>query len=137
MYRYIQRESERERWRDTGRESTYAHFRLIQYSYVCIASFRQLQEAFAEPETAKKFSEFKAEYEEENAMPLDDTFTISKAEAKKAKKRLKGQLKLDTGVDIKLSSAFLDQAEHFMEKGFDEDKHMSFVKIYYHRETGS
>ena len=93
------------------------------------------QEAFEEPETAKRFTEFKEEYEEENAMPLEDTFTISKAEAKKAKKRLKGQLKLDTGADIKLSSAFLDQAEHFMEKGFDEEKHMSYVKIYYHRET--
>ncbi len=92
-------------------------------------------EVLAEPEIIEQFGSFKADYETENDVdPLDDTFTVSKKIAERERKKLKGKMRLDTGADIRFSRTFIDQAEKFLEKGFDEDKHMQFVKIYFNRE---
>ena len=74
-------------------------------------------------------------YEEEAiGEPLDESFVVSKKEARKAERKINGRLSLDVGVDMKFSTGFQKAAEQFMEKGFDEDKQMKFVKIYYHAE---
>jgi len=94
------------------------------------------QEALGdEPEIVEKFDTFKEEFEEAKGMELDETFTVSKPEAEKAKKRLKSRLKLDVGVDMTFSSGFVHESEHFLERGHDEEKGMSFVKIYYYKEV--
>jgi hypothetical protein len=90
-----------------------------------LATFRE--EALPEPALQEQ-------YEEETGTELEDQFQVSKKEAKKAKKRLKSRLKLDVGVDLKFSSGFIDQSERLLERGFDEEKHMQFVKVYFHRE---
>jgi len=95
------------------------------------------QQALRQPDLIERFNSFKSDFEEESGMELDEKFTVSRPEAKKARKRLKSKVKLDVGVDLKFSSAFIDQAEQFLERGFDEDKHMQFVKVYFHRELGS
>jgi len=90
--------------------------------------------AMPEPGLQEQFTAFKTQYEEETGSELEDQFPVSKKEAKKAKKRLKSRLKLDVGVDLKFSSGFIDQSERLMERGFDEEKHMQFLKVYFHRE---
>ena len=90
--------------------------------------------ALEEPELIEHFDSFKAEYEEENGQELNDKFEVVKGAAEKAKKRLKARLKLDTGADIRFSSGFVKQSNLFLERGFDDDKHMKFVKIYFHEE---
>tara|TARA_R110002096_G_scaffold122929_3_gene266108 strand:- start:25954 stop:27009 length:1056 start_codon:yes stop_codon:yes gene_type:complete len=92
-------------------------------------------EALEDPGLIEQFTSFKNEYEEESGHTLDSSFDVSKKEATKAKKRLKGRMKLDVGVDLRFSSGFIDQSEKFMERGFDDDKHMQFVKVYYHKES--
>ncbi len=92
-------------------------------------------EALEDPGLIEQFTTFKSDYEEENGQPLDERFEVSKKEAKKAKNRLKGRLKLDVGVDLRFSSGFIDQSEKLLERGFDDDKHMQFVKVYFHREA--
>ena len=90
--------------------------------------------ALRDQDTIEQFDLFKDEFEEETGTELEETFTVSKPEAAKAKKKLRGKMKLDVGVELKFSSGFIDQAESLLEKGFDEGKHMQYVKIYFHQE---
>jgi len=92
--------------------------------------------AFEKPEVAEQFDAFKKEFEEEVLdEPLKETFTVSKPEAAKAKRKLKAVLKLDTGVRMQFSSGFITESDRFLERGFDEDKQMNFVKVYFHEEV--
>lgn len=106
---------------------------LAQTESFDLAEFRE--RALRQPALIERFDSFKSEYEEETGLELDDRFAVSKPEAKKAKKRLKSRLKLDVGVDLKFSSGFIDQSERFLERGFDEEKHMQYLKVYFHRES--
>lgn len=91
--------------------------------------------ALEKPEQVEQFREFKEIYEEEKGESLQESFTVSKKEAEKAGNRLKSRMKLDVGVTMTFSSGFIHEAERFMERGRDEDKHMEYVKIYFNRET--
>ena len=94
----------------------------------------EFEQALEEPELIEKFSAYKEHFEDETGAELQDEFTVSKAEAKKAKSKLKGKVKLDSGAELRFSSAFIDQSENLLERGFDEGKGMKFVKIYFGEE---
>jgi len=85
------------------------------------------------PEMVEKFDEHKAAFEEDSGQTLEPKFTVSKPEAKKAKRRMKSKLKLDVGVELTFSSNFLH--DDLIERGEDEEKGMSYLKIYYYREV--
>jgi hypothetical protein len=106
---------------------------LAQAESFDLAEFRE--RALRQPDLIERFDSFKTEYEEETGAQLDEKFAVSKPEAKKAKKRLKSRLKLDVGVDLKFSSGFIDQSDRFLERGFDEEKHMQYLKVYFHKEA--
>ena len=93
------------------------------------------QQALGEPDLIEKFETFRKDYQEDEEVELKDKFVVEKKEAKKAKKRLKAKLKLDVGVAMNFTSGFLDDSEKFLERGFDDDKHMNFVKVFFHREV--
>ena len=57
-----------------------------------------------------------------------------KKEATKAQKRLKKRMRLDTGAELTFTSKFLDQSENLLEQGWDENKGMNYVKIYFGEE---
>lgn len=97
-----------------------------------LAEFQEA--ALPGPALQEQFATFKTQYEEETGAELEEQFPVSKKEAKKAKKRLKSRIKLDVGVDLKFASGFIDKSDQLLERGFDEDKHMSYVKIFFHRE---
>jgi hypothetical protein len=82
-----------------------------------------------DPEMVAKFKEQKERYEEENGQKLGDRFEISQKNVEKAKKRVGGIMKLDTGVEIRLLPTFQESS---FEKGFDEERKMDFVKVYFH-----
>lgn len=105
---------------------------LAQAESFDLSEFRE--RALGQPDLIERFDTFKTEYEEETGFQLDERFSVSKPEAKKAKKRLKSRLKLDVGVDLKFSSGFIDQSDRFLERGFDEEKHMQYLKVYFHQE---
>ena len=93
------------------------------------------KEVLEEPELIEEFSNFKKEYEEtEVGLPLDESFTVAKKEAKKAERKLNSRMKLDVGVDMRFSTGFQKAADNFLEKGFDEERDMKYVKIWYHGE---
>ncbi|MEM7145093.1 MAG: nucleoid-associated protein [Verrucomicrobiota bacterium] len=91
--------------------------------------------AFEEPGLADRFSEYKADYEAETGLELEDRFRVSPAVAKRARNRLKSRMRLDTGVELRFSSGFIRAADGFLERGYDADKQMKFVKVYYHNEV--
>ncbi|MCK5806756.1 MAG: nucleoid-associated protein, partial [Lentisphaeria bacterium] len=81
-----------------------------------------------DPEMVRKFKEHKERTEQEQGQKLDDSFGISQKDVSKAKRRVGGVMKLDTGVELRLLPHFQKEA---MEKGYDEDRKMEFVKIYF------
>jgi hypothetical protein len=90
--------------------------------------------ALEEPGLVERFSAYKADYEDETGQELQDRFSVSQKEAKKARNRLKSRLKLDTGVEMRFSSGFVREGERFLERGYDKEKQMKFVKVYFHNE---
>ena len=65
---------------------------------------------------------------------IDDSFKVSKKEANRAKQKLKERIKLDTGAEVHLSSQFIDNTHEFLEAGFDEEKNMKYLKIFFNEE---
>lgn len=92
------------------------------------------EQSLEDPELIDQFTHFRKNYGKETGTVLEDQFSVSAPEAKKAKRQLKGRLKLDTGAELRLSSAFIDQAETLLERGYDEDKEMNYLKIYFDRQ---
>jgi len=91
--------------------------------------------ALEKPERIEQFQTFKHDYEEERGEPLKKSFSVSKKEAEKAEKRMKSRMKLDVGVTLQFSSGFIHESDRFLDRGFDEEKRMEYVKIYFNREV--
>jgi hypothetical protein len=87
------------------------------------------------PEAVTKFAEHRSRVEEEQGQPLEASFDISPKDLKKAKKRIGAVLKLDTGVEIHVKSTFA--TANVIERGFDDDKGMKFVKVYYNQDLNA
>lgn len=75
------------------------------------------------------------EYQESNKESFDfnDRFELSQNDIKKEKKKIKNIIKLDTKLELKV---LLDKENgtQNIEKGFDEERGMSFYKIYFNEE---
>ncbi|MES2705656.1 MAG: nucleoid-associated protein [Verrucomicrobiota bacterium] len=91
-------------------------------------------EVLKSPEAVAKFHEHVAEFESEQGQALDKKFEISKKDVNKAKKKIGAVMKFDTGVEIRLGPKFSDRHKNVLERGFDDEKQMSFVKVYYNKE---
>jgi hypothetical protein len=87
------------------------------------------------PEAVEKFREHKAKVEEEQGQRFEDGFAISKKDVNKAKKRIGTVVKLDTGVEIHVKPTFADQPEPVLERGFDEEKGMKFIKVFFNEDV--
>lgn len=81
-----------------------------------------------DPEVVKQFKAHKERVEHEQGQKLGDSFDISKKDVSKARRRVGGVMKLDTGVELRLLPHFQKEA---MEKGYDKERKMEFVKVYF------
>jgi hypothetical protein len=45
-------------------------------------------------------------------------------------------VKLDTGVEIHVKPAFANQPEAVLERGFDAERKMKFIKVYFNEDLG-
>ena len=43
-------------------------------------------------------------------------------------------MKLDTGVEIRLRPKVVDNPGEVLERGYDEEKKMSYIKVYYNED---
>ncbi len=91
-------------------------------------------EVLKTPEAVAQFAEHRSRVEEQQGAPLEKSFGISKKDVSKAKKKIGTVLKFDTGVELHLKPTFSDRHAGVLERGFDDDKQMKFVKVYYNKE---
>lgn len=91
-------------------------------------------EVLKTPEAVAQFAEHRSRIEEQQGAPLEKSFGISKKDVSKAKKKISTVLKFDTGVELHLKPTFSDRHAGVLEHGFDDDKQMKFVKVYYNKE---
>lgn len=92
------------------------------------------EEVLKTPEIKAKFAEHRAMVEEETGQRLDDSFEISKKDVSKAKKKIKTVLKLDTGAEVRLKPDLAAKPDKVLEHGFDEERKMKFIKIFFNED---
>ncbi|MBK1826931.1 hypothetical protein [Haloferula rosea] len=92
------------------------------------------EQALRTPEAKAKFAEERRRMEEDEGVKIEDEFDISQRDVTKAKKMMKSIMKLDTGVELRLSPKAIEQKVPVIENGYDEERGMKFVKIYYKRD---
>ena len=93
------------------------------------------EEVLKTPEAVAKFAEHRSKIEEEQGHRLDDSFEISKKDVSKAKKKIQKVMKLDTGVEIHLKPGFEDETS--LEHGFDAEKGMKFIKVFFNQDRNA
>ncbi len=93
------------------------------------------EQALRTPAAKAAFREKKKQLEEESGVALEEKFDISPKDVSKAKKLMKSVLKLDTGVEIRLKPKVVSNPDKILEKGYDEEKKMNFIKVYFNKEN--
>ncbi len=89
------------------------------------------REVLRTPEAGQRFAARRAAIEEETGAPLPREFEISPKDVDKAKRRIGAVIKLDTGVELHIKAAFADQPEPCIERGFDEERGMKYMKVFF------
>ena len=93
------------------------------------------EQVIEKEEYKETFMSFKQTYEEERDITPMEGFEISAPEVKKMKRKFKNLIRLDTNIEIRLSSDDQNMGiNRFVERGFDEEKGMHFYKVYFHKE---
>ncbi|MDQ8190222.1 hypothetical protein [Roseibacillus persicicus] len=93
------------------------------------------EQALRTPEAKAAFREKKKQLEEESGVAIAEGFDISQKDVSKAKKLMKSIMKLDSGVEIRLKPKVVANPDKVMEKGYDEEKKMNYIKVYFNKET--
>lgn len=86
-------------------------------------------EVIGNPKAIESFKSFKQNYEREFDTEIADSFDISSPAVKKQAKVFKSVLKLDKNFHI-----YIHGNKELIEKGFDDDKSMSYYKVYFKEE---
>jgi hypothetical protein len=86
-------------------------------------------EVIGNAEGIESFKNYKKNFEEEFDQPIPDSFDISGAAVKKQARVYKSVLKLDKNFHI-----YIHGDKELIEKGFDDDKSMSYYKVFFREE---
>ncbi|MBR1517547.1 MAG: nucleoid-associated protein [Bacteroidales bacterium] len=86
------------------------------------------QEVIAQPELIDSFQDFRQQYQESNAVVLDDAFSIDESAVKKQSRAYKSVIKLDKNFHI-----YVHGNSELIEQG--EDDRGKFYKVYYKEES--
>jgi len=93
------------------------------------------EEVLKKPDLVENFQTYKNQFKDEDGEALDESFTISKQQLKKASSKIKGALKLDTGVVMRFTPDFVERESDILERGYDEEMGMKYVKVFYNEEV--
>lgn len=88
---------------------------------------------FKNNDIKKEFFEYQELNKESFDFNINDSFEVYQNDIKKEKKKIKNIIKLDTKLELKVLLD-KDNGTKNIEKGFDEEKGMSFYKIYFNEE---
>jgi len=92
------------------------------------------QSLFEQEQEQQAFKSYVSNYEVDNGVDLSDSFLISKSALQKQKRAIKNFINLDTNIQIKLDFKNPESSRHFMEKGYDEQREMSYYKVFFNEE---
>lgn len=92
------------------------------------------EQVFDNPVQIAAFDDYKKHFEMERAITFDDAFDISKPIVQKEKRKIKNYIRLDTNIQIKLDFNNPESSNNFIEQGYDEERGMSFYKVYFNKE---
>ena len=81
-----------------------------------------------DPAMMARFRKHRERFEEEKGHPLADDFGITSKELARVRKKVGGIMKFDTGIEVRLLPDFQENA---LERGFDETREMSYLKVYF------
>lgn len=87
------------------------------------------------PDAVARFNEQRARMEEEHGQSLESSFEIAPQGIKKVQKRVNTVIKLDTGVEIHLKPKMDNNVEPLMERGFDEDRGVKYIKVFFNEDV--
>ncbi|MCK0132062.1 nucleoid-associated protein [Flavobacteriaceae bacterium F08102] len=91
-------------------------------------------EVFDDEEQIVLFEDHKKTFEQEQDVLILNHFDIADAVVKKAKKKIKTEIQLDTNIQIKLDIDAPDSSSEYLERGYDEEKKMHFYKVFFNEE---
>ncbi len=81
------------------------------------------------------FIDYKKAYESEYEVEIADAFDVSTPVLQREKKKIANNIKLDTGIQLKMNFNDPDSIHKFVEQGYDEVRGMHYYKIYYNKEV--
>lgn len=84
------------------------------------------QEVMRQPEIIDSFKNYKASFEKDRDMQLQEDFDISEAAVKKQARILKSVIKLDKNFHI-----YVHGKKELIKQGFDPDSGMNYYQLYY------
>lgn len=119
---------------DIDTEITFNNVYISYFEDVKSFDFLTFNEMILQNEDVRKdFYEYKESNEKEFEFDFNDKFDVSSDVVKKEKKKIKNVIKLDTKLELKI---LLDKENGTknIEKGFDEERGMSYYKIYFNEE---
>jgi hypothetical protein len=93
-----------------------------------------LNEVIDNPDLVSEFKNFKVDKGEKYSIEDLSTFPISNTAVSDARKKMKSIIELDTNIQIKLDLINPESAQHFLEKGWDEEKQMYYYLVYFNKE---
>lgn len=79
-----------------------------------------------QPEVIQSFKDYREEYQEERDVKIDEQFVISAPAVKKQAKEFKSVIKLDKNFHI-----YVHGNRQLIEKGYDDERDMSFYRIFF------
>lgn len=87
------------------------------------------QDVIGSPDVIEHFDDFKVDFEETNSIQPIVELEVDNEALKKSKKYVKSIIKLDKNFHI-----YVHSKPENLEKGYDNEKQMSFYKVYFERE---
>jgi len=88
------------------------------------------KEVMQEPEIISAFQDYSQTFQEAKQVVLEDNFEIAEKAVKQEKKKFKSVLKLDKNFQLYIHG----KGQEYMQKGFDEDKQLSYYQLYFREE---
>ena len=81
-----------------------------------------------------EFSKFREEFEKRKDIEFWDEFEVSANVFTQERKKLKSEIKLDTGIDLKLQADDPESLKKYLERCYDPEKDMHYYKVYFNNE---
>lgn len=104
-----------------------------EHDSVHVENFKD--EIFDEDKYKELFDDYKKNYESDYGIVIRNQFDVSENVLKKAKQKIKTEIKLDTNIQIKLDIDAPDASAEYLERGYDDTKKMHYYKVFFNEES--